>query len=129
MAEIHWHSNQIHLYELNGSLAKTIITETELDSYLDVPYEGDARDQRYKYVSIKGFDNFFVIHKLSHGEVPGSFLQFYDWNGNPLLEIEIQSSFSAFDIDIKRGYIYTFDYESETFMKYKADYSAIGVNL
>lgn len=129
VAEIHWHSNQIHLYELNGSLARTIVTETVLDSYLDVPYEGEARDQRYKYVSIKGFEHFFAIHKLSHGEVSCSFLQFYDWNGNPLFEIEFQSSFSAFDIDIERGFIYTFDYESETFMKYNVDCSVIGVNF
>ena len=42
----------------------------------------------------------------------------FDWNGEPLAQLNLNDFATAFDIDLINGYLYTLDWRTEAFYKY-----------
>lgn len=71
------------------------------------------------------FDNFFWVVKIDDEEaayqqkktkLPSILL--FNLDGRPLAEIEMKHQITSFDIDIQNGILYTFDSNTEEFLKY-----------
>ena len=116
VAEVHWHSNQIHLYSLHEDKAITLIPNEKLDDYLNLPTDQNEHKKRVYYRAIKGYKDFFVLdHPTPQNE---NFLQCYDWEGNQLLEMKMPQPYTSFDIDLVNQSIYTLDNETEQLTRY-----------
>lgn len=116
IAEAHWHSNQIHLYSLNGDKATTLIPNGKLDDYLNLPADQTEHQKRIYYKSIKGYADYFMLdHPTPQNE---NFLQCYDWDGRQLLEMKMPQPYTSFDIDMANHFIYTLDNETEQLTRY-----------
>ena len=45
-------------------------------------------------------------------------IHFFDMEGNPLVEFKLNRFATSFEIDFNSGYLYTYDYRKEIFLKY-----------
>lgn len=116
--------NNINIYAPDGSFARTVCIGRKLDNVDDIQ-KIEFFDRPYTYASLRIYDDFFGV--LYMGETDKSFelgrtklpkIQLFDWQGEPLLEIELKHQATGFDFDLKNGYLYTIDHQTEELYKY-----------
>ena len=54
-------------------------------------------------------------------------IRLFDWEGNPLAEIKLNRFITSFDMDLRNGYLYTMDHQTDEFYQY--DIQNILVNI
>ena len=104
---------------MDGSSAVTIAQYGRIDSFQDFPLSEEQHFKRTKNKSIMGYEQYFVVHSVNNESPKMSWLHFFDWEGNPLCEISVEPDFSMFGIDTAQNYLYTYNCDSECFMRYK----------
>ena len=130
IAELMIRLNQINLYSLSDTTKRTTIC---VGNRVDDINEADSRPRMNRinrYESGESFSDFFVA--LYSGEQQrdvdsgkgSSQLQFFDWDGNPLLRIILDVPINSFHID-KSGNIYGFSPYGAAETIYKWDASDI----
>lgn len=116
--------NYINIYTPDGSFAKTICTGDKPDD-IDNITKTNKWKRKYTFADIKVFGNFFGVVKIDEEE--GTYqtkrtkkpsILLFTLDGEPLAEIKLKRQITSFDIDQQNNILYTFDSETEEFMKY-----------
>lgn len=116
--------NNINIYSVDGSFAKTICLENKLSNITEI--QSQFRWNRlYTFANLTLFDDFFGVIFINEDElqyqkfrrkIPSILL--FDYQGNPLAKIQTGEHFTSFDIDFINQELYTFDVHSDEFFKY-----------
>jgi hypothetical protein len=108
--------NSIHLYDEDGPFLKTLSIGGPLKDYSSIEEAGNEGLSK-GCIGVETFENFFVV--LYSGAPLFSqtsklpVLQFYDWEGSPLLEIELPCKVTSFDLDMDTKTLFLADQNSE----------------
>lgn len=130
IAELMIRLNQINLYSLSDTTKRMTIC---VGNRVDDINETDSRHRMNRinqYKSGESFPDFFValysgeLERDIDSEKSSSQLQFFDWDGNPLLRIKLDVPINSFHID-KSGNIYGFSPYGAAETIYKWDASDI----
>lgn len=117
--------NYINIYNIDGSFAKTVCVGDKLDD-IDEIMNTDRWNRLYTFSDIRVFDNCFGVVQINEEEksyqtkrekLPSILL--FSLEGKPLANIKMKRHITSFDIDVKNGYLYTLDDQTEEFLKYK----------
>ena len=111
--------NQINLYSLDDSIGKTICVGAIVDN-IRVIENIERKDRMVCYEHLEPFPNYFgalyiydTAENIYYEKSKKNVLQFFDWCGNPLVEVKLDLMINSFDIDFLRGYLYTINYETD----------------
>ncbi len=124
IVEMYFQLNYFNLYALDGSLKKTICLESQPDNLRAVEAL-EPMDRKYRFSDLRVFEDYFALLHLN--EVESDFaterkskpeILFFDWEGKPLAKIVSEDFFTSFDIDETHQVLYTFDLETDVFLKY-----------
>ncbi|MFN3801478.1 hypothetical protein [Belliella pelovolcani] len=116
--------NNINIYSIDGSFAKTICLGEGLSDITKI--QSQFRWNRlYTFANLTLFKDFFGVvfineddntYQLMRKKLPCILL--FDYNGKPLTKIQTGKHFTSFDIDFVNQELYTFDVHSDEFFKY-----------
>ena len=116
--------NTIHLYDLNGPFAKTLSINGPVRDYRLLSKEGMENISLYSQ-AIQSFPDFFVVlyceHPLSSPSGQNPSLLFFDWDGHPLMKINLPFPVTTFCIVPEYDVIYYMDQASERIATIKLD--------
>ncbi|WP_106831121.1 TolB-like 6-bladed beta-propeller domain-containing protein [Parabacteroides pacaensis] len=124
MVEIPIGLNQINLYSLKDTWGKIICVGNKLDNIKEIQ-SISKWERKYTYAYLRVFKKFFAAlyfneeekqYQIKRTKLP--VIQLFDWKGNPLIELKLNSFITSFDIDFINGYLYTFDYQTDELYKY-----------
>lgn len=119
--------NNINIYTLDGSFAKTLCVGKRLDN-IDAVQSKSRLSRLNTYTDLRLYDDFFGAmylgandyeYEMDKKKCPS--IQFFDYDGRPLALIKLSNPATTFDIDFKSGCIYTLDSRFEKFYLYKAN--------
>jgi hypothetical protein len=102
----------INIYSLRKKFALSIVTGDNVNSIeeLSTLPIGNFKDA---YMDLRLYDNSFACLKA------GNCVQFFDWQGNPLLQLSLPENATAFDVAWKDRFLFTYDIETERLYKYE----------
>lgn len=112
VVEAAMYQDVINLYSLHNTFAMSIVTGDNVKSIEELstlPYN-DFKDV---YLDIRQYDNFFACLK------EGNLVQFFGWNGEPLLQLKLPAAATSFDIAGNGEYMLAYDIEKEKLFKYE----------
>lgn len=111
VAEVYDIYPQINIYSITGDFAVTLAPDGKIMGPDD--YEPDflPKPENMIYNCLKGYDNFFVVNRCGENS---SHLLFIDWQGNPLLELNLDEEITSFDIDFISKTLYTLNFFTDT---------------
>ncbi len=116
--------NHINLYSLENSWRKTICVGKKLDNIESVQ-DVSRWDRKYTYADLRIFTHYWAALYINETEktvqtVRGKYpvIHFFDWEGNPLVELKLDSHITSFDIDFIKGFLYTLDVQTDELGKY-----------
>lgn len=116
--------NQINLYAIDGSFAKTICVGNRLDN-IEKLENTNRWSRKYTYRNIRTYPDFFSALYINEeektyqlGRITLPVIQCFDWNGEPIAELKLNRHITSFDIDFVNGYLYTLDAITDEFYKY-----------
>ena len=117
--------NYLNIYKTDGSIAKTICIGDKLAD-IDEIMSLDRGDRLYTFSDIRVFKKGFGVVQIDETEkqfqsdrTKFPSILFFSFEGKPLAKIDLKRQFTSFDVDFKNNYIYTFDSQSEEFLRYK----------
>lgn len=125
------HLNQINLYSMYSSaISKTICVGEELSNVIEVDNTQKKQWTKY-YGSIITDDNYFAIlyYNTSRknfflGKMDKVDIQFFNWDGEPLLNVSVPYSVTSFFIN-QNKYLYVLSTNAEAELLYKYDISSV----
>lgn len=116
--------NHINLYSLDSDFRLTICCGKQLDKIREVQHT-ERRRKKIVYNYLSSYTDFFAAlyqndtqENIYSGKAKAQTIQFYDWNGKPLVEIVLDRRINSFDIDFSTGYLYTLSYEQDEMYVY-----------
>jgi hypothetical protein len=116
--------NQINLYSLDGSFGKTICVGRKVDDIEQIQ-SIDLFDRKYTYMILNAYPHFFGALYLNdtevnyqEGKTKNPTIQFFNWDGEPLLEVKSDRMFMTYDIDFINGVLYTLNHATEEIYSY-----------
>lgn len=124
IVEVPVNLNYINIYSINDSSGLTICTDKKVDN-IDKIQNTAQWERKYIHANLRLFDNFFgvlcinekeIIYQTKRIKYPT--IQLFNWNGEPLVELELNHFATAFDIDFANGYLYAIDHQTDEFFKY-----------
>lgn len=125
--------NTINLFSADGSFYKTICMEKKLYSIEEIE-EIDLWERIYTYGDVRIYEHFFGVLYIGEtnkdfqlGRKKDPIIRLFDWEGNPLAEIKLNRFITSFDMDLRNGYLYTMDHQTDEFYQY--DIQNILVNI
>lgn len=113
--------NYLNLYSLDGDFAKTICTNDQLFKISKIQNTWKW-NRIYTYANLQLFPDFFGVvlineeektYQMGEGKIP--IIQFFNWDGEPLLEVNPNCHITSFDIDFKNKKMYLFDQQTDAF--------------
>jgi hypothetical protein len=123
IVEMPAHLNYINMYSIDGSFQKTICIGKRLDN-MDEIQDKNLRDRMDTFSDLRLFSRFWGVvftNEMSHNwreRTRFSSILLFDWNGDPLAQLNLNNFSQVFDIDVVNGRLYTLDYMSDVFYKY-----------
>ena len=116
--------NYFNIFNLDGSFAKTICVGNRLDNIGRIQSKRFA-DQVQRFADLRAFRDFFgvvfineTMRSLDVGRRNLPFILLFDWYGSPLAKLQLPRVITSFDIDFRRGSLYTFDFHTDEFYRY-----------
>jgi len=116
--------NYINIYSIDGSFEKTICLGKKLDKISDIQQLDRAkRILRHGYLCV--YDGIFGV--LCFNEEEKSYdlerkifptIQFFNIDGEPLVEFKLNRHATSFDIDFNNGQLYIHDFRTDELYKY-----------
>ena len=121
--EMPGHLNYINIYSLDGSFAKTICIGKRLDHIGKIQDKNKWTERKDTFSDLRLFPRFWgvaFIDEYSYTRERTRFpnIMLFDWNGEPLAQLNLNNHITAFDIDFINGYLYTLDHKTDVFCKY-----------
>jgi hypothetical protein len=116
--------NYINIYSMDGALEKTICIGNKLDNIVKIQ-EKNLGDRMYTFADLRVFKDFWGVvyinedtktYQTGRKNLPS--ILFFDWQGEPLLDLNLEHFITSFDIDLLNGELYTLDVHSDEFYKY-----------
>ncbi len=116
--------NHLNIYSLDGIFKKTVSVESKLNDINKIQQKS-LGDRLYTFADLRLFDNYFgtlhinekeSIYQTNREKKPR--ILFFDYDGKPLIEINLEHHITSFDFDLNRGEMYTFDVHSDELYKY-----------
>lgn len=115
--------NMIHMYSLNRDFEKTICYGSKADNIDQICMAG-MKGLKENFARLNLYDDFFAVmysgkkeYSLSAKE-PLPKILFFDWQGSPIMELQLKMPASVFDIDLYSKTLYTLDRKNEIIRKY-----------
>jgi hypothetical protein len=116
--------NFINLYSLDGSFGKTICVEKKLDNIAKIEAKSElSRKLTLRHPSL--YPQFWGVlywnvelSAFATEKANSSAILFFDYEGEPLAEIKLNTFVTSFDIDFANGTLYTLNHQSDAFNKY-----------
>lgn len=122
VAEASLYFNTIHIYSLvDSTISKTISFSDNLKTVEQIE-RLPKRDRTKYYGLIQPYDSFFAvllvkkIKSTTDRAMPS--LQFFSWDGDPLVNLQLNDICDSFDIDFTNSIIYTLNTDSERIVSY-----------
>lgn len=116
--------NLINLYSIDAPFRMTICTGHQLDKISDIQ-KVERRKKKVMYGHLASYDNYFgalyqndTNENIHYGKAKNQTIQFFDWNGKPLIEVILDRRVNSFDIDFVRGCLFTLSYEQDEIYVY-----------
>lgn len=116
--------NHINIYSPDDTFGKTICVGATIDDIEKI--QDRKRFKRlYTYAHLRLYDQFFgvlhineeeMIFQTNRKRLPN--IQLFDWEGNPIVKIQVDRFITAFDIDFINGNLYTLDNQTDEIYKY-----------
>lgn len=116
--------NHINIYSPDDTFGKTICVGATIDDIEKI--QDRKRFKRlYTYAHLRLYDQFFgvlhineeeMIFQTNRKRLPN--IQLFDWEGNPIVKIQVDRFITAFDIDFINGNLYTLDHQTDEIYKY-----------
>lgn len=125
IVEVPMDLRHINLYTLGeGSPHMSIMHENKLDKLAAL--NGSNSSKRIvAYNHVAGYKDFFVAlyqgdtrKNVEECKARRQTLEFFDWMGMPVLEVEIDRRINSFDIDFENNWLYTVNYDSCEICRY-----------
>lgn len=124
VVEAYRHLPQINLYSLSSSKNLTISLKPELESYSQL--DNMSKRKWYSYCgNVRSYQNYFGVlyfdmpYKDELSEVGSkSSILFFDWDGKPLLKVDVPFQATSFFIYRNMLYVYSSCDETEKLYKY-----------
>lgn len=116
--------NYLNIYTPDGTFEKTVCIGENADDIDDV-LNTSRWKRKYTFSDIRVFDKFFGVVKIDEEEaayqtkrtkMPSILL--FNLDGKPLAQIDMKRQITSFDVDVQKGILYTFDSQTEEFLKY-----------
>ena len=116
--------NTIHLYDLEGPFAKTLSINGPVRDYHTMTEDGMEGISLHSQ-AVQSFSDFFVVlyceHPLSNPSGQNPSLLCFDWEGNPLMRINLPLPVTAFSINDECSVLYCMDQSTERVVALKVD--------
>lgn len=116
--------NHINIYSLDGRFQKSLCLGKNLDN-IDKIQEKKRAVRLYTFADLRLFDDFFAVLHINEEEAmyqtnrqKKPTIMLFDYNAKPLMEIKLNHHITSFDVDFRKGELYTFDVHSDEFYKY-----------
>jgi tRNA-binding EMAP/Myf-like protein len=117
--------NYLNFYSIDKNVGKTIcigdklnnieiIQNTHFPEIVETFY--DLRFYKNFWGVVLVNENKLSLEKAERKKFPAIFL--FNWQGEPVAELKLDRHLTAFDIDLKQGFLYGLDAIEETFFKY-----------
>jgi hypothetical protein len=120
--EMPGHLNYINIYSIDGSFGKTICIGKRLD-HIGKIQDTEWTNRMDIFNDSRLFSRFWgvlFINEMSYikerKRLPNILL--FDWNGEPLAQLNLSNFAHTFDIDFINGYLYTLDRQTDVFRRY-----------
>lgn len=124
IAEAAFDLNIINLYSLDDSLCLTICTGDKMNTIKEIQ-NVERRKKKVMYGHLASYSNYFAAlfqndtnENIHFGKARKQTIQFFDWEGNPLIEVVLDRRINSFDIDFSRECLYTLSYEQDEIYVY-----------
>lgn len=111
--ELPVYTNYINIFSLSNNNSKTVCIGNSLQKISETNIMMGEN-----YYDLRLFDDYFAILYVKNKSSKPS-IQFFDYEGNPIKEMLLDSNATSFDIDTINNILYTFDCEEERFYLYK----------
>lgn len=111
--------NHINLYSIDSSFHLTICTGKQLDKIKEVQ-SVERREKKVMYDHLASYANYFAalyqddtVENIHFNRAKNQVIQFFDWDGKPLVEVILDRRINSFDIDFSNQCLYTLSYEQD----------------
>lgn len=116
--------NHINLYSIDSSFHLTICTGNQLDKIKEVQ-RVERRKKKVMYGHLASYANYFAAlyqddtnENIHFDRAKNQVIQFFDWDGKPLVEVVLDRRINSFDIDFSNECLYTLNYEQDEIYVY-----------
>jgi hypothetical protein len=116
--------NYINMYSPDGSFGRTVCVDRKLDNIGEIQNQS-RKDRLFPFISLSLFSTFWGVvyvnedtktYLTERKKLPSILL--FDWDGEPLAELRLNTHVTSFDIDFINGCLYTLDLYTDVFCKY-----------
>ena len=107
--------NTIHLYDIEGSFARTLYLgerPEDLDARISEYQQADDLRKLFRATCVRTFPGFFAV--MNHD----ASLNLFNWSGKLLQAVRLEVPAQQFDLDLDGGGLYTLDYQTETVWRF-----------
>ena len=118
--------NQINIYSRDGKSGKTICVGKQLDNVNEIE-DTPRLKLKNTYNSVAAWDMGFGAVYSGHtdmeietGQTKGSEIQFFNWDGKPVMRVKFPYEILSIDLDIDNQVLYVIDAEKDALRKYNA---------
>lgn len=125
--------NHINLYSIDSSFQLTICTGKQLDKIKEVQ-RVERRKKKVMYGHLASYAKYFgalyqddTNENIHFGKAKNQVIQFFNWDGKPLVEVVLDRRINSFDIDFANECLYTLNYEQDEIYVY--DFKEVLRNL
>ncbi|MDP2043226.1 MAG: BF3164 family lipoprotein [Algoriphagus sp.] len=116
--------NYLNIYSLDGSFSKSICIGNNPFN-INTIQRTNMWNRTRTFDGLRVFKNYFAVIHINEKEINYQMnrkkfpsILVFDWDGNPLMELKMESHITSFDIDFINKELYTFDVHSDEFYKY-----------
>lgn len=103
--------NYLNAYSLKGGSTSTTIFQGDKAYTVTSVIKQSKRNRVRTYRQVVSYKDYFAA--LYEGKSRRQSIQFYDWELCPLASLELDKDINSFDIDLRRGILYTLNYETD----------------
>lgn len=114
--------NSINIYDIEDGYSKTLY-QGERPISIEKAEEGGVAGMKQINLCMKTYPDFFAVlsdntHLENGGKGYGIYV--YDWEGQPIMGIQIENEVTTFEFDVFSGSLFVYNSSTETLKKYDA---------
>lgn len=111
--------NNIYLYNVDNTFSKIISVNEDIPTSIEVLEQRDNNEKRFCFKDIECTDNYFCVlfsgntrqQEMNGGNNSKIFI--FDWEGTPIISINLDRAVTSFSFDWPRKKLYTLNFRTE----------------